>query len=730
VIAVRKPIGASILAGPAAFLAFVLLAPPARAEDCLACHGDASLTMQRKGRTISLRVDPAALARSPHKGLACTSCHAGFKEDALPHLRRILPVGCLSCHADAPKRHTFHPQMEHASGRGGSGDASCKSCHGTHAVLSPKNPDSPLHSPKLAASCGTCHGDVVEQYAASVHGKALAAGTGGAPDCLVCHQKPVTATRAGGRTADLKIAQARLCLGCHLDSPEVRARTAPSAGFIAAYETSVHGAALHRGNQAAATCIDCHGSHEIQQGFEPASRINKRQIPHTCGSCHDAIAREYAGSVHGVAVAKGSRDAPACTDCHGEHNILLHTDPNAPVAPANVSAKVCSPCHSSLRLSQKYALASDRFTTFADSYHGLAILGGAARVANCASCHGAHAILPSADPASSIHKTHLAETCGKCHPGANARFAVGPVHVVTTESQQPLLYWISTLYIVVIVLVVGGMLIHNALDFIRKSVRRFRVRSGQISEAPISRALYLRMSVSERLQHAALLLSFTVLVITGFMLRYPDAWWVAGLRRLSDHLFDLRSLLHRIAGVVMVAASCGHVAYLALTARGRQLFRDMLPRRGDLSDIVGVAFYNLGLRSRRPRFGRFSYVEKSEYWALVWGTSVMIVSGVVLWFDNTFMGLLTKLGLDVARTIHFYEAVLASLAILVWHIYFVIFNPDVYPMNLAWLTGTLSEEEMAAEHPLELEAIRRRQPPRDPPAKTPTPGGDRDTGHT
>jgi len=99
-----------------------------------------------------------------------------------------------------------------------------------------------------------------------------------------------------------------------------------------------------------------------------------------------------------------------------------------------------------------------------------------------------------------------------------------------------------------------------------------------------------------------------------------------------------------------------------------------------------------------------------EYWALVWGTALMTLTGVILWFEDTFIGLLSKLGWDVARTIHFYEAWLATLAILVWHIYFVIFNPDVYPMNMAWIKGTLSEEEMAEEHPLELQELRAGEP--------------------
>jgi cytochrome b subunit of formate dehydrogenase len=139
------------------------------------------------------------------------------------------------------------------------------------------------------------------------------------------------------------------------------------------------------------------------------------------------------------------------------------------------------------------------------------------------------------------------------------------------------------------------------------------------------------------------------------------------------------------------------------------LLRDILPKIQDLGDAIAVMKYNLGISKIKPRLGRFSYVEKSEYWALVWGTIVMAVTGIIMWFDNTFIGMFTKLGYDVSRTIHFYEAWLATLAIIVWHIYYVIFNPDAYPMNIAWLTGTLTEEEMEEEHPLELEAIKGRK---------------------
>jgi len=159
----------------------------------------------------------------------------------------------------------------------------------------------------------------------------------------------------------------------------------------------------------------------------------------------------------------------------------------------------------------------------------------------------------------------------------------------------------------------------------------------------------------------------------------------------------------------MVVDSIYHIFYLSFTERGRQLFKDLLPTIKDVKDAIGVFKYNIGLSPVKPKLDRFSYAEKAEYWALIWGTVVMTITGIIMWFENTFIGIFTKLGYDIARTIHYFEAWLAFLSILVWHFYFVLFNPDVYPMSLAWIKGYLTEEEMADEHPLELERIKKQQ---------------------
>ncbi len=133
----------------------------------------------------------------------------------------------------------------------------------------------------------------------------------------------------------------------------------------------------------------------------------------------------------------------------------------------------------------------------------------------------------------------------------------------------------------------------------------------------------------------------------------------------------------------------------------------MLPLRRDFTDFLHRILYNLGRRDTTPRFPRFSYVEKAEYWALVWGAALMIVTGFLLWFDNWFIGILPKGVLDVALVIHYWEAWLATLAIGVWHLYSTVFNPHVYPMNPSWLTGTMPEEMYRHEHPDHLEEAKR-----------------------
>lgn len=693
-----------------------LLTPfQAAGESCLDCHDDAAMSMERGGEEISLYVSESHFEGTAHEGFDCGDCHAGLDEDDLPHADPIVPavISCLDCHDDLAASHLFHEGFDELDEETVLGERlRCTGCHSAHRTLGSEHPDYPFGNARQTSRCGVCHEEQSIKYLHCAHARALEEGVETAPTCLDCHTAELVVEAQKQDLAHHKAMLADFCISCHVENPEVSGQTLYGTPFITSYERSVHGKALFEGNENAPTCIDCHDSHSVARASDVESAVSRGRVVSQCAQCHPQAAEDYLHSIHATVLAKGYLDAPVCTDCHGEHNIMHHTDPKAPISPANMAEQVCGECHGSVRLAERYGLEADRLETFADSFHGLATRGGAVEAVNCASCHAYHDVRACDDPESWVHPDNLAKTCGHCHEGANERFAKAKVHVsLDAQSEEPVLFWIANIYIWGIFLIIGGMVIHNGLDFFHKVRLKATYQGTPHPQHPDGEPhrLYMRLTVNERLQHGTLALSFIILVITGFMLRYPEAWWVEMLRDLNGNIFEWRGLVHRIAGVAMCLSGAWHIGYIAFTERGRQVFRDILPRWKDLSDMKMILRYNLGLSRERPMFARFSYIEKTEYWALIWGSILMSVTGFLLWYENTTIGLLTKLGFDISRTIHFYEAVLATLAIIVWHFYFVIFNPEVYPMNLSWLTGMMSEEEMEAEHPLELERLKKEE---------------------
>ena len=142
---------------------------PQTNDDCLMCHEDQTLTTERNGKEVSLFVNAKVLTHSPHAKLKCISCHVGFNPEEIPHKENIQPINCLNCHKDAPIKHSFHPQLMKANGIDGGPGMSCKNCHGTHDIVSPKNPDSKWSKNNLINSCGQCHSEEVKQYTQSLH---------------------------------------------------------------------------------------------------------------------------------------------------------------------------------------------------------------------------------------------------------------------------------------------------------------------------------------------------------------------------------------------------------------------------------------------------------------------------------------------------------------------------------------------------------------------------------
>jgi len=651
---------------------------------CLMCHADRDL---RGPDGKSLHVAATALKGSAHRNVACASCHTSA---TVPHPDHMAPVRCTSCHAGPGRELAASAHAEDGNGHA----RTCVSCHGTHEVRPAASLD--------RSTCARCHAGIVADYEASVHGVALAHGDGDASTCRNCHGATHSVRRHTDPDAPTYHANlAGTCAQCHADRELVTRRKITIPEALALYENSVHGRST---NPKAATCNDCHESHRLLRAADPTSSIYRTNIPATCGKCHGAEQEAYTIGVHGTALERGVVASPVCTDCHGEHLIRGPRDPDSPVAAGKVS-QTCSHCHEAERIRETFGLPAGRLSTYEDSFHGLAARGGSPVAADCASCHGFHDILPSSDPRSAVNAANLPETCGRCHPGAGARFAEGRVHVAMARPDNPVLYWVRLVYIMLIVGTIGGMFAHNGLDFAKKLRTSFARHMGRAGAhaAEIAHRYVERLTLGERIQHGLLATSFFTLVYTGFALTYPEAWPFRWLARLEGG-YAWRSVIHRGAAVVMIAVSLFHVGYL-VTRRGRAMLREMLPGPRDVREAGQNVGFLVGWRKEPPKFGHFGYIEKAEYWALIWGTVVMSVTGLALWFETEALEFVNKWVLDLATIVHFYEAWLAFLAILVWHMYYVILNPDVYPMNWTWLTGRIPEPQLRHEHGGEWEEL-------------------------
>lgn len=528
------------------------------------------------------------------------------------------------------------------------------------------------------SDCMTCHEDktLVRQGTNAVKGSlyvdaaALRASVHATNACTSCHVDIVEAPHP-----DKFVAKPVSCGGCHPD-------------WAASYSASGHGKAWQKGDARHPGCADCHGKHEILRSGTPKSSVSRDNLATTCGRCHDTVVKEVKNSIHGKAMAEGVRDAPSCVDCHRDHpGGQLRT-----ASPMKIAEQVCSRCHASERLATRYNMPRHRTETFFDSYHGLAAKLGSTRAANCASCHGYHNILPSSDPRSSVNRSNLVVTCQGCHPGANSMFVQGRIHPdesVVVDVGERINLWVRRCYIALIAVVLGFLTLHNLLALRKRLQAAFRD----------SDRWFVRMKMGHRIQHLLLVLSFAYLSVTGFALKYPDSW----LAFLVGSDEDVRRIGHRVAAVVMLILSLYHLVHLAVTREGRKLFKDLFPGFQDAKDMLANLRYFLVPGATKARFGRFGYPEKLEYWAVVWGVLVMGLTGILIWFKMEITQWMPRWVVDVAITVHLYEAILAVSAIIIWHLYHVIFDPDVYPMNWAWWDGRVSAHHYKEEHPLDPE---------------------------
>lgn len=220
--------------------------------------------------------------------------------------------------------------------------------------------------------------------------------------------------------------------------------------------------------------------------------------------------------------------------------------------------------------------------------------------------------------------------------------------------------------------------------------------------------LFQRFNRNFRFQHMVMFTSVILLIVTGMPLKFPQfvlsRWVITFWGGIQNS-----TIVHRIGAGMLIYFMVHHLLYTVLTRDGRRDFLLLIPSLKDAKDISQNVRHFLGKTPDKPRFGRFSYIEKFDYWAVYWGCIIMIGSGLFLWFETYVLRFLPKYSLDVAHEMHSDEAMLATLAIVIWHFYNVHFNPERFPGTLMWWHGQISEHEIKEEHPLEYEEIMAKQ---------------------
>lgn len=519
------------------------------------------------------------------------------------------------------------------------------------------------------------------------------------------------------------------CMSCHGQKWFAVTDTAGVRDFRvdeAAYRQSVHGRFA---------CRQCHTDVDQVPHKVPVQKVNCTIACHVVDPytgndfSHKKVGDLIQGSVHGKDSSSIYDDRkPVCKDCHTNSIYWQELPPDLERARVRCMAchesyneldqdfqhlalhlsedqmwkhqqnfQACIRCHTANELvsdSLEAMLINETMvSSFLESFHGRGFSFGDTRSPVCADCHGHHKIYSHRDKRSTIHPSNIRETCGtmNCHDGATTAFATaGSMHNLYQGWKVETLYWVKQIYILLIIGVLGGMLLHNLLDFTNWLRRRKPIPEG--TPKPRKRQRFVRMNKAERVSHVIMFVSFTLLALTGALLWIPADYF--GTLLEWNYFMPVRAWSHRIAAIVITLISVYHIGYSLLTRRGRLLLLEMLPRPLDVKHVFQNLAWMLGKRDHPPKYRFFNYGEKAEYWAFAWGSFVMTATGVILWWEQ----LGSKFVVDLARLIHSLEAILAVAAIVVWHFWNVHWKPAYWPMSTTWIDGTMDEEDIEEEH--------------------------------
>ncbi len=575
----------------------------------------------------------------------------------------------------------------------------CVECHSDAAELP--------HRPTLNLStCATaCHTDAASLYASSSHMAALARNDALSPTCVSCHGGHQIASTDAREAPQYRLNSAKMCGDCHAQHTPDADEREPGA-WVGDYMTSAHAQIMRDGGLVwAATCVDCHGAHGVLPSADEQSMVHRGRVPETCGTCHVGVAEVYELSVHGTRLAEGSPDAPVCTDCHAAHAITRADEASFALDVINE----CGQCHDSE--DAREGKIGTWYQSYLESYHGQAANLGSPRAARCSDCHGAHDIKPLDDPLSRVHKSNLEQTCGACHSGAGANFTDFDPHANYRDAEHyPILFGVWMYFVIMMSTVFSFFGLHTLLWFARAKYERVRNGAPRGNHAEAKTAIR-RFTTLNRINHALVVITFLGLTATGIPLVFSNEEWAQVVMTLFGGV-HVAGMWHRFFALMLIMNFVLHFLGLARSFRRRRVPwhrwafgpDSLVPRWKDAKDVAGMLrwFFRGG---RQPRFDRWTYWEKFDYWAEVGGSMIIGGSGFLLWFPEFTSHFLPGWAFNVAMIVHGYEALLAIGFIFTIHFFNAHLRPGVFPVDEVIFTGSMPEDEFRHHRPEEYDRL-------------------------
>lgn len=659
---------------------------------CQQCHG----LIEKVHRKV---IEGALWEKAPNMVPVCIECHQPHQVRRVFYNEGMSDKECLVCHSRPDLAGTLGANagrsmfVDHAVLKGSAHEA--KSCIQCHTGASP-NHDRPCDTIPSKVDCAICHAGVVDTYKQSIHGKLDEQGDPDAPACLVCHGTHDILPRSNplSRTHVRQIPD--LCGKCHDEGGVADKRyEGTEQSMVANYKQSVHGLALNRsGLVVTATCVDCHTTHSILPHQEAASSINRSRVADTCGKCHQGIDQTFRQSIHFTGKKKDGHELPMCNDCHTSHEIA-RTDATA------FKLKIvnaCGQCH------------EDVTESYFETYHGKVFALGYTETAECYDCHGQHNILPPDDPRSTLSRDNIVATCAQCHQGAHRQFAGYLTHATHHDKDKyPIIHytWLFMTSLLVGTFVVFGV---HTLLWVPRSVQALR-HSRQLRRQAAGRKQFRRFNRLSRMLHGMVIVSFLTLAVTGMTLKFSYLPWAQWLAHILGG-FQSAGTLHRMGAGLTFFYFMRHLFDLQSRRRkaGKSWWEFVMGPEGmmfngrDLQEMAGTVKWFVG-RGERPAYGRWTYWEKFDYFAVFWGVAMIGFSGLVLWFPEKFTYILPGWFINVAGIIHSDEALLATGFIFTIHFFNTHFRPDRFPMDPVIFTGRMTLEEFKEDRPREYEQL-------------------------